>query len=297
MRRLPPLNPLRAFEAAARHQHFGQAADELCVTVSAVSHQVKALEDHLGVKLFAKQGRTVSLTTAGRNLLPAIQQSLDLIAEACELTMKPGLSGRLTLSAPPEITSKWLIHQIGSFADQHPMIDISLLEHSSDAQTINSQADITIIYDAGNADWDRYWVTPIGDLEFYPVCSPKLLEQGPPLRQPDDLRGHRLLHDDQSGKTWATWLGAHAPDVLKAPQHLNFAHAGLSLEAAIAGLGVAMGDKIIASADLQSGALVRPFSERVHSLGNYYLVAEKRKKADAKIQLFTDWLMQQLHDL
>jgi len=294
MRRLPPLNPLRAFEAAARHEHFARAAQELCVTVSAVSHQIKTLEESFGLKLFEKQGRNAKLTQAGKNLLPAIQQAFDIISEACEKTIEPGLSGRLIISAPPELSSKWLIKQIGEFANQYPMIDVSLLLHSSDEQNINSKADLSIIYGAGNADWDRYWVTPIDRLDFYPVCSPDLVSGESPLLQPQDLQHQRLLHDDQNGKTWATWLGAHAPRLLKSSQHLNFAHAGLSLEAAIAGYGVAMGDKFTASEDLASGKLVRPFKESVPSLANYYLVAEKRKTSDAKLGAFIDWLLQQI---
>lgn len=294
MRRLPPLNPLRVFEVAARHQHFAKAAQELCVTVSAVSHQIKILEDSFGVPLFEKQGRNAKLTNAGKNLLPSIQQAFDIIAEACEKTIEPGLKGRIIISAPPEIASKFLIKKIGDFANRYPMIDVSLLLHESDEQNINPEADISIIYGAGHADWERYWVTPINRLDFYPVCSPNLLTGNNPLTQPSDLQYHCLLHDDQDGKTWATWLGAHTPHMLKAPQHLNFAHAGLSLEAAIAGYGVAMGDRFTASADLASGRLIRPFPQSVPSLANYYLVAEKRKKADVKLTMFTDWLLDEM---
>ncbi|MCL1059000.1 LysR substrate-binding domain-containing protein [Shewanella gelidimarina] len=291
MRRLPPLNPLRAFESAARHQHFARAAEELCVTNSAVSHQVKALEAALGVSLFEKEGRNAKLTQVGQNLLPAIQEAFDIISQACEKAIEPGLSGRLVISAPPELASKWLIKQIGDFAVRYPSIDVSLLVHPSDAQNINAQADLSIIYGAGDADWNRFWATPITQMEFFPVCSPALLQADKPL----NLSAQRLLHDDQDGKTWATWLGAHAPHILNTPQHLNFAHAGLSLEAAIAGYGVAIGDNLTATADLNAGKLVRPFIESVPSLGNYYLVAEKRKRSDAKLNTFIDWLQNQIN--
>lgn len=301
MRRLPPLNPLRAFESAARHEHFSRAADELCVTHSAISHQVKTLEEALGIRLFEKQGRNAKLTQSGVSLLPAIQEAFDIISQACEKAVEPGLSGRLVISAPPELSSKWLIKQIGDFAIRYPSIDVSLLVHSSDETNINAQADLSIIYGAGDADWNRYWVTPIQRMEFFPVCSPKLLQSDPILVSgankegflPLDLSAQRLLHDDQDGKTWATWLGAHAPHILNTPQNLNFAHAGLSLEAAIAGYGVAIGDNFTASTELASGNLVRPFKQSVPSLGNYYLVAEKRKTGDAKLITFIDWLLAQ----
>ncbi len=295
MRRLPPLNPLRAFESAARHEHFSRAADELCVTNSAISHQVRTLEEALGITLFEKQGRNAKLTQSGKNLLPAIQEAFDIIGEACEKAVKPGLTGRLIISAPPELSSKWLIRQIGDFADRYPSIDVSLLEHASDEQSINSEADLSIIYGAGDGDWNRYWVTPLHPIQFFPVCSPQLLEKNKSLSQPLDLTYQRLLHDDQDGKTWATWLGAHAPQIVNIPQHLNFSHAGLSLEAAIAGYGVAIGDNFTASADLASGNLVRPFEQSVPSLGNYYLVAEKRKTGDAKLNAFIDWLLTQIN--
>ncbi|GIU18306.1 LysR substrate-binding domain-containing protein [Shewanella sp. MBTL60-007] len=304
MRRLPPLNPLRAFESAARHEHFSRAADELCVTHSAISHQVKTLEDALGIKLFEKQGRNAKLTQSGANLLPAIQEAFDIIGQACEKAVEPGLSGRLVISAPPELSSKWLIKQIGDFAIRYPSIDVSLLVHTSDETNINPQADLSIIYGAGDADWNRYWVTPIKGMEFFPVCSPKLLQldknSGLDAKQegglPLDLSAQRLLHDDQDGKTWATWLGAHAPHILNTPQNLNFAHAGLSLEAAIAGYGVAIGDNFTASTELESGKLVRPFEQSVPSLGNYYLVAEKRKKGDVKLMTFINWLLTQINN-
>src|SRR5947209_2229623 len=174
MRKLPPLSALKVFEAAARHLHFGRAADELCVTHSAISHQVRSLETSLGVALFEKQGRQVRLTDTGLRLLHSLQQALDIMAEACSDAVNPGMRGALKISAPAELAHRFFPRIIGEFAQRYPGLTLHLLVHDSDSDEINPAADITILYTIGSSDWARYWAVPFQAIEFFPVCHPSL---------------------------------------------------------------------------------------------------------------------------
>ncbi|RXZ45284.1 LysR substrate-binding domain-containing protein [Crenobacter cavernae] len=286
MRKLPPLSALKAFEAAARHRHFGRAADELFVTHSAISHQVRSLEDALGVALFEKQGRQVALTHVGTRMLHAVEQALDIMAEACADASHPGMRGDLTLSVPPELAHRLFTRIAAEFADRYPDLTLHLLVHDSDSRDVNPSADLTVLYDLPATDWDRYWAVPLRAIDFFPVCHPALVQSDIALLKPTDLAQHRLLHDDQDGKNWATWLGAFAPEIAPPRGNLHFAHSGLAVEAALLKTGVALADELTAGEELKSGRLVRPFSGGVPSPGQYYLVCERRKRDDARLAAF-----------
>lgn len=285
MRKLPPLSALKAFEAAARHLHFGRAADELCVTHSAISHQVRSLEATLGVTLFEKHGRQVRLTDTGLRLLHSLQQALDLMAEACGDAVNPGMRGALKISAPEELAHRFFPRIVGEFAQRYPGLTLHLLVHGSDANEINPAADITILYSIADHDWARYWAVPFQALEFFPVCHPSLVEDEG-LRSPADLTRFCLLHDDHDGKTWATWLGAFAASLARPTRNLHFAHAGLAVEAALHKAGVCLADALTVGEELKSGRLIRPFHGAVPSPGNYTLVAERRKREDPRLAAF-----------
>jgi len=286
MRKLPSLSALKAFEAAARHRHFASAADELCVTHSAISHQVRSLEQVLGVVLFEKQGRQVRLTDAGRRLMHSVQQALDIMAEACSDAAHPGMRGALKISAPAELAHRFFARLIGEFAQRYPGLTVHLLVHDSDSDEINPDADITILYAMGDTDWTRYWAVPFRAIEFFPVCHPSLIEGEESLQSPLDLARFCLLHDDQNGKTWATWLGSCASGLPTPTRNLHFAHSGLAIEAALHKMGVCLADVLTAGEELKSGRLIRPFTGAVPSPGNYYLVAERRKREDPQLAAF-----------
>jgi LysR family transcriptional regulator, glycine cleavage system transcriptional activator len=290
---MPPLNPLRAFEAAARQGHLGRAAAELNVTDSAISHQIRVLETSLGVKLFAREGRRIKLTEAGEALVPSLHHAFNIIADVAAQIREPEVEGKLTVSAPPEFAAKWLVRRIDRFLNTHTNVDLTVVTHSSDETELNLEADIAVIYGAGEGDWRERWVAHLDPIDFFPVCSPKLLTGPISLTCPDALAGYRLLHDDD-GKAWATWLGRHAPAVVITRKGIRYSDAGLSLEAAVAGHGVALGDHLLAADDLQSGRLVRPFTGTVPALGTYYLVAERRKVGLKKVALFTDFLLKEV---
>jgi LysR family glycine cleavage system transcriptional activator len=285
MRKLPPLSALKVFEAAARHLHFGRAADELCVTHSAVSHQVRSLETSLGVTLFEKHGRQVRLTDTGLRLLHSVQQALDIMAEACSDAINPGMRGALKISAPAELAHRFFPRILGEFAQRYPGLTLHLLVHDSNSDEINPAADITILYAMADNDWARYWAVPFQALEFFPVCHPGLVEDEG-LLTPADLARFCLLHDDQDGKTWATWLGAFAASLPVPTRNLHFAHIGLAVEAALHKAGVCLADTLTTGEELKSGRLIRPFRGAVPSPGNYYLVAERRKREDPRLAAF-----------
>ncbi|MDP3816387.1 LysR substrate-binding domain-containing protein [Pseudomonas sp.] len=294
MRRLPSLTALRTFECAARHAHFGRAAAELCVTDSAVSHQIRQLEEQLGSPLFVREGRQVSPTPAARRLLQRLQQAFELIGEACDELRDPGSQAVLRIAVTAELAQKWLVSRLADFTVRYPQITLHLHEQPLEACLPSQDIDLAITYGTGPEDASAYFVRPLPTLQFFPVCSPGLFNQGA-LKHPRDLARHALLHDDQDGKTWTAWLTTHAGDIQPA-RHLYLGHAGLALEAAAQGQGVAMGDNLTAAEDLASGRLVRPFSASVAALGQYALVCERIRLDKPAVANFLDWLGNQLAD-
>lgn len=290
-RRLPPLNPLRAFEAAARHTHVGRAAKELNVTHSAVSHQVRALENALGIALFERRGRRLRLSEAGQHLLPSVQQALDLIADASSRILLPKLEGRLTVYAPPAFAAKWLVRRLGRFIEAYPQIELTIMPYRAGTRDDVDKADLFIEYGSGH--WERKWVRLIARVEFFPVCSPRLLNARLPLRAPDDLRYHTLLHDDD-GTAWAGWLLACGVEGIDSSRGVRFANANLTLDAAIYGHGVALGDAVIAAEDLRQGALVRPFDFSAPAISHYYLVCDLDRVKVPMVQAFVEWLLDEV---
>jgi LysR family glycine cleavage system transcriptional activator len=200
-RRLPSLNAVRAFEAAARHESFTRAAEELCVTQGAVSHQVKALEAELGLKLFNRERQRLVITEAGREYLNVVRDAFDRIALGTERLLQRQNSGVLTVSTSPDFAAKWLVHRLGRFAEAFPEIElrVSATLHHVDF----AREDIDLAVRHGDGQWTGLHVTRLCGEELFPVCSPRLATNARPLNRPADLLGFPLLHlDDRT--TWAT---------------------------------------------------------------------------------------------
>jgi LysR family glycine cleavage system transcriptional activator len=287
-RRLPPLNPLRAFEAAARHGGMTKAASELNVTHGAISHQVRALEEALSVELFERRGRHLALTLAGQQLLPSVQQALDLIADASARLSRPDLDGRLTIKLPIAFASKWLLPRLARFRDAYPQIELSLLPFRPGARERSEEADLTIDY--GRGPWKRKWTRLIASIDLFPICSPRLINAAAPLRDPADLAQHTLIHDDD-GTAWANWLLVGGLEGVDANSGIRMGTALLSIDAAVQGLGVALGDKAIATEELATGLLVRPFGLGVPATSYYYLVCDPDQLQVPRVRAFIDWLL------
>lgn len=285
-KRLPPLNPLRAFEAAARHASLTKAAGELNVTHGAVSHQIKALEQSLGVKLFERSGQRVKLTPHGAEFLPAVSAAFDGIAAATQRMTRPASAGALSVSCVPALLLLWMTPRLGSFTAQYPDIQLTLIP-SNDARDIRAP-DIDVCVHYGDGSWSDCWIRKWSGLELFPVVSPTLINNRP-IRSVRDLADHVFLHGDD-GREWHTWLAAaDALDLERGRRH-HLGDARMATEAAVHGHGVALGDSVTARALLARGMLVAPFSLSVPAVDDFYVVCRNEMRSAPIVQLFIDWL-------
>ena len=292
VRRLPPLNALRAFEAAARHLSFTKAAEELFVTQAAISHQVKALEGALGMPLFRRFNRRLMLTDAGQAYLPPLRDALDQIAAATDRLCTAEETGALKISVLPSFAAKWLLPRLSRFREAHPEIDVLVHASTDLADFARDGFDLAIRY--GYGSYPGLVVTPFMEDEVFPVCSPRLLKEGPPLKQPADLKNHTLLHDPTTAnesKDWQSWLrfaGVSGVDTSRGP---GFTDASMVLQAAIDGQGVALGRSALTGNDLEAGRLVQPFGPAIPSDFRYFIVTLPAAADRPKVRAFSDWLL------
>jgi LysR family glycine cleavage system transcriptional activator len=290
---LPPLSALRAFEATARHLSFSKAAEELNVTPAAISHQIHALEQDLGVSLFHRRSRAIELTPSSRVLLPGLSEAFAGIHASVRRLRAHNDTGTLTVTASPSIAAKWLVVRLHRFQEQYPDIDVRISATDTVVDLTRGDFDLAIRYGTG-----RY---PGLDVELllkndvFPACSPLLLRSGPPLRTPEDLRHHALIHDqaadrDPLAPTWAMWLRAAGVDRVAPAAGISFSTNSLALDAAIAGHGVVLAYSTIAGDDIAAGRLVRLFSLALPDLFAFYIVTAPGSLDRPKVRAFRDWL-------
>jgi LysR family glycine cleavage system transcriptional activator len=292
-RRLPPLNALRAFEAAARHLSLSKAAEELSVTPAAVSHQIRTLEDHLGVPLFRRDGRSLLLTDAGQACLPGIREGFERLASAIDEIDSLGMQGVLTVSVAPSFAAKWLVPRLDRFQAQHPEIDVRVSASMQLTDFSRDDVDMAIRYGSGR--YPDLVVERLLTESVFPVCSPDLMKGKTALKSPEALAQHVLLHDDspdndESCPTWAMWLKAAGVDGVDASRGPRFNQSSLVIEAAMLGKGVALAKATLATADLKAGRLVKPFEGSAPVDFAYYMVCPKAKLNLPKVAVFRDWL-------
>ena len=293
---LPPLSALRAFEAAARLESFSKAADELSVTPAAISHQIAALEADLGVSLFRRRNRAVELTPSARVLLPGLSEAFSSIQTSVRRLRAHNDTGTLNVTASPSLAGKWLVQRLHRFQEAWPDIDVRISATDTMVDLTRDDFDIAIRYGTG-----RYAGLDVELLlrnEVFPVCSPEVLRQGPPIDKPGDLLRHQLIYDqaidrDPLAPTWSMWLKAagvqeppHAPGLSVSTNHL-------ALEAAIGGHGICLANSTIAAADLATGRLVRLFSLSLPDLFAFYIVTVPGALERGKVRAFRDWLRQE----
>ena len=283
---LPPLNTLRVFEAAARHLSFTRAAEELNVTQAAVSHQIKALEERLGITLFKRMNRALMLTDAGQAYYPAIREAIDAIRQATERLYELESTGTLTVTMLASFAAKWLVPRLGRFRARCPDIDVLLSTSSKLIDFQRDDVDIGIRYGAG--EWPNIISEKLFSEDLFPVCSPALLDGAIPLREPADLAHHMLLQD--AGMDWRTWLIAAGIGDIELHFGTSFIDSSLALQAAMAGQGVALGRMALVADDLAAGRLVRPFQISLPSNFAYYIVCSVHTGESPKIKAFSDWL-------
>ncbi len=294
VRQLPPLNALRAFEAAARHLSFTKAADELHVTQAAVSHQVKTLEEYLGVQLFQRRNKAVLLTEAGQLCLPGLREGFDRLAAAIATVRAKGAENLLSVTVTPSVAAKWLVPRLDRFRAVQPTIDVRIDASTALVDLARESFDLGIRYGAGHYPGLR--TDLLLDEDISPVCSPRLLDGPQPLKSPADLRAHTLLHTEWSarGDAWPDWrmwlLAAGAPDV-DWTRGTQFNDPTLAIQAAIEGQGVALGRSALVQHDLARGRLVRPFDLSVPGKFSYYVVSTRAAAERPKVSAFRDWLL------
>lgn len=305
--RFPPLNALRAFEAAARHSSFKLAAKELHVTPGAVSHQVKLLEDHLGVQLFRRLTRALELTTEAHAMLPKVREGLDALHAAVERVRAREDMCSLTVVSPPNFAARWLVPRLSSFTAAHPNVELhiasrqSMVDTRGDSVPVVSEADTrsdspVAMVRFGSGHYPGSHVDEVFSAVYVPVCSPKLLKGEHPLRKPDDLRYHTLLHDDTvieegARPSWTDWLQSVGVTDIDATRGPHFSDAALALDAAVEGMGVTLAIKPLLTTEIQAKRLVVPFDIRASTGYAYYLVTPEAQSENRALSAFRTWLL------
>ena len=291
---LPPLDLIQGFEAAARTLSFTKAAEELAITQSAVSRQMRALEEHLGVTLFERRPRSLALTEAGSLLFRSASELLERLQETTNRLRSDAGTPHLTVTTTGGFASLWLIPRLRSFTALHPDVDVRI---SATYKTFNlerSLVDVAVRY-------VREEYAPEGAIrlfgeELFPVCSPALQAEGPhPVRSLDDLRHHALLHIDEAMGflDWPTWLTAQGLPDLKPAAAIRFDSYEQMIQAAIGGQGVAMGIGRLVSGLLEQGKLVSPFCKSVIGSRSYMVIRSQTTGERPHVKAFVDWLVEQ----
>jgi LysR family glycine cleavage system transcriptional activator len=288
-RRLPPLTSLKAFEAASRLSSFQAAARELNVSPSALSYQIRVLEEDVGTPLFERGNRTVSLTDAGRRFAPGVQAAFEQFAQAMAALARVPDSRVLTVSSGPSFAAKWLSPRLHRFIEMHPGIDIRISASLKLADLRNDGVDVAIRF--GGGAYPGLAVEPMFDDGVLPLMSPALAETLGPAPQPQALVPMTLIHDDSSAfmpgaPDWAAWLrrvGVQHPDPARGPR---FNHADHAIEAAVEGAGVALGRLAMAARDLAAGRLVAPFRPLLPSPARFYFCTLPENADAPKVAAF-----------
>jgi LysR family glycine cleavage system transcriptional activator len=308
--RLPPLNSLRAFEAAARHMSFKKAAEELNVTPAAVSHLVKTLEGFLGVRLFRRLTRALELTEAGLAALPKIREGFEALAAGVERIHNHAQLRPLGISAPPLFATRWLVSRLQRFTALHPEVALRISQSEAmvdrdgedgpggfaTPEASDLGAEVAIRF--GHGRYPAWRVDKLFSVTYAPVCSPRLLRGQRPLRTPADLRFHALIHDDtvrhaRQWISWDAWLKAAGVTGIDTSQGPRFTNPALAIEAAEDGLGVALGVLELLGPDLAAGKLVAPFDVAVEAGYAYYLVCPRATADRPQVARFREWLLEE----
>ena len=285
---LPSISALQAFRSAARHESFTRAAEELNLTQGAISHQIKGLEDLLGVPLFLRIKRHLKLTQQGRDYLAEVTEALTILQDAGKKISVESASGTLTVSVSPNFAAKWLVHRLGDFIASHPEIELRVSASMQHVDFVRTDIDMAVRH--GNGDWPDLAVTQLVPEVIFPVCSPEFLEHVGADVTPENLLRLPLLHD-RSREDWPHWLAAAGLTDVTLPTGPQFDQTSMVLDAAVEGQGIALARSALAARDLIRGRLVRLFEVSLPAPFAYYIVSSKSAAKSAKVQLFRDWLL------
>jgi LysR family glycine cleavage system transcriptional activator len=300
---MPPLNALRAFEAAARHLSLTKAAQELYVTPGALSHQIRGLEELLGLKLFERRVRSIALTRDGARLYPGLRDGFIHIREAVDALSAPSNDRALVISTPPGFTSKWLAPRLYRFSGAHPEIDARVSSSLAKANFVTDGVDVAIRnMPAVHPSDSQLVVEKLVDVAYVPVCSPKLIETLGPFRSPAALKAMPLIHDESLGHRpgmlgWGDWFAAAGVEGVDFSHGLRFTSADHALDATIEGAGVLLTHDVLAYDDLRTGRLAIPFELSLNSERAYSLVHPKRREDPPNLQAFRTWIRREMDAL
>lgn len=288
MRRLPSLNALRAFEAGARHLSFTRAAEELSVTQTAISHQIRQLEDALGSRLFERRPRELKLTPAGCALYPVLAEAFDRIAEATTRIRARPESRTLTVSVTPTFGPRWLAPRLGRFWRDHPELDVRI--HHSVQLTDFSRDDVDMAVRWGRGGWSGVTAERLMRAQATPLCSPALTAGEHPLRTPSDLKNHTLIRE-RNTQHWTEWLAAAGVDDVDPNHGPEFDDINAIIQAALEGYGVMIGLPEMLSGEMEAGKLVAPFATKPDPAFAYYVVYPPGAMDRPEVRVFRDFLL------
>src|SRR6202045_3735470 len=289
--RLPSLNGLRAFEAAARHLSFTVAASELNVTQTAISHQIRRLEEEIGIRLFVRKNRALALTPKAQDYLPGIRAAFNDLRLATDRLLRKDDGHVLTVSTLASLAAKWLLPRLSAFQEAHPGIDVRITTSTALVDFKGGDVDAAIRY--GRGHWPGLRADWLTADQLFPAGSPALLTGDKPLRCPEDLANHVLLHSSGGyDDDWRLWLTAAGlpTDISKQPG-LTFDLTLVTGQAALDGPGVAMGRTSYVEADIAKGRLVVPFKVTLPADAGFYLVSPEARADSPKLSAFRQWLL------
>ena len=291
--RLPPLSTLRAFESASRHENFARAADELCVSHSAISQHIRVLEDYLQVKLFGRLGNRVELTEEGRALRPRVGEAFEIMAEACAYAGRLSEERSISISAEPAFATRWLRPRLAEFRTANPDISVYLNAGWDQGSAQGSNADIVIYFESWLNE-TSYKLDRLFPIDGYPACSPKFLEENPTIREPSSLCELPLIHDN-TRTVWRRWFSEFVPGSEAWKNGYVYTDLSLAIDAALDGEGIFLADDILCAHEIDSGSLVKALPETIRCA--WYCIAVRSERAtDPAVQAFSEWITLSVRD-
>lgn len=296
MRRLPPLNALRVFESSARNKSFAAAAEELFVTASAVSHQIKTLEEYLGLSLFSRSKRKVELTPAGEQYLTSVRHALDEIEMATHRLTAAQETNVVQISVAPNFLTRWLMPRMARFQALYPDVELQINASMGLLDFNRTSTDMAVYF--GSGEWDDIEVHFLRKVMLVPVCSPERLKGPYPLEKPEDLQHHTLIYVSKRTWEWEDWMQQAGVEFITPKGSLQMSSGQLATAAAQENLGVALADSTLTSREIKSGHLVVPFDIKLDTHKAFYLVYRKHRPLTTGMRAFKEWLMSEMqaHD-
>jgi LysR family glycine cleavage system transcriptional activator len=289
--RLPPLNALRAAEAAGRHMSFTRAADELHVTPGAISRQVKLLEEYLGIPVFDRNNRELRMAPEAKAYLRVLSDTFQGLDGATRRFLDARRGRPLHIHCSMTFTLRWLVPRLTAFHASHPLREIRITTAVVPITSKLEEGDVDMMIELGDGDWPGLIYHRLADSELVPACSPKLLEQFSAARRPEELAGQTLLHSLARPDDWANWLAAAGAGSVDTYRGLRFESSSLAYQAAIEGMGVAIAQRCLVQEDLKAGRLVLPFDFSHKDGCGYFMIYLPALAQERRLVEFRDWIL------